>query len=204
MGVKLAILVTLLVFESILVAVIVFDVAGLNSHRDGGHPGHNPLNCHRLSGRTAKRLGATDRLTTCKANPEEGNIIKQQAQTRLDCHQVTKQHHCGPQTPSPHGTTGREEETRKNMRSSCCHRLTTCMTNPQEGEFHNQQAHLTEPQSTTGANTPQDHSGGDGETRCPFMLAATDRVTSCKPNPQERQIINQEAKTSLIVTETKC
>ena len=62
-------------------------------------------NCHRLSRRTAKRLGAIDRVTTCKANPEEGNIIKQQAQTRLDCHQVTKQQPLrttGANTPRDH------------------------------------------------------------------------------------------------------
>ena len=54
--------------------------------------------------------------------------------------------------------------------------------------------HQTEPQSNTGANTPQDHGVGERKIRYSFTLAVIHRLTTCKPSPQEGQFINQQAK----------
>ena len=81
------------------------------------------------------------------------------------------------------------------MRSSCSDR---CKPNPQGANFIYQQAkirfdcHQTKPQSTRAANIHRNRGGGGGgKTRCTFILAAIDRLTTCKP---EGQLIDQQAK----------
>ena len=64
--------------------------------------------------------------------------------------------------------------------------------------------HQTEPQSNTGANTPQDHGVGEREIRYSFTLAVIHRLTTCKPSPQEGQFINQQAKIVFDSHRTEC
>ena len=76
----------------------------------------------------------------------------------------------------------------------------SCKANPQRANFINQQANMklmVTKQNPGAPQVPTPHrttGAGSGETRYPFMLAAIDRLTTCKPNPREGQLINQQAK----------
>ena len=138
--------------------------------------------------------------------PEERNVIKQRSQNRPDWHQITTQHPCKPQAPTPHGTTGGEGG---KLKITCGHHAVihsapASQTHRKANSIYLQakirfSCHHSEPQSTTGSSTLQDHRGERGGK----LKEDAVKLVVCVGGGDHLQAILQ-AKTSLIVTEAEC